>query len=106
VCRRSLHIALLREGVRRACVFGPYDAHLVSLHADTIYAQYFNFNKASAEDAVAVRAFLDEQHRFQARTAASSGPIRSSPSRHRRNHRAHNRLLIAALEENCPAHPS
>jgi hypothetical protein len=58
--------------------------HLVSLHADTIYAQYFNFDEASAEDAEAVRAFLDEQHRFQAQTAASCGPIRSSPSRHRR----------------------
>jgi hypothetical protein len=55
--------------------------HLVTLHADSIYAQYFNFDEASAEDAEAVRAFLDEQHRFQARTAASCGPIAG-------NHRA------------------
>jgi uncharacterized protein DUF3891 len=67
----KVHIALWREGVRRARVFGRYPALLVSLHADTIYAQYFNFNEASAENAEAVCAFLDEQHRFQARTAAS-----------------------------------
>ncbi|MGH6868086.1 MAG: DUF3891 family protein, partial [Methylocella sp.] len=33
------HIALWREGVRRARVFGRYPALLVSLHADTIYAR-------------------------------------------------------------------
>src|SRR3984893_2370436 len=70
------HIALWREGVRRARVFGRYPALLISLHADTIYAQYFNFNEASVENAEAVCAFLDEQHRFQARTAAS---LRADP---------------------------
>ena len=56
----KVHITLWREGVLRARVFGRYPALLVSLHADTIYAQYFNFNKASVENAEAVRAFLDE----------------------------------------------
>ena len=42
----KVRIALRREGVRRARVFGPIPRTWVSLHADTIYAQYFNFNKA------------------------------------------------------------
>jgi Protein of unknown function (DUF3891) len=67
----KLHIALWCEGVRRARVFGRYPALLVALHADTIYACYFDFAKARTENAAAVRVFLDEQHRFQARTAAS-----------------------------------
>ena len=70
------HIALWREGVRRAATFGRYCALLVSLHADTIYGRYFDFGKAAREDAEAVRAFLDEQHRLQARVAAS---LRASP---------------------------
>lgn len=42
----KLHIALWREGARRARIFGRYPAPLVSFHAETIYAQYFNFTKA------------------------------------------------------------
>jgi hypothetical protein len=66
--------------------------------ADTIYAQYFNFNKASVENAEALRAFLDEQHRFQAPTAASMrvDPMladQASPETIERN-----QLLIAALD--------
>jgi hypothetical protein len=94
----KLHIALWREGVRRARVFGCYPALLVSLHADTIYAQYFNFNKESVENAEAVRAFLDEQHRFQARMAAS---LRADPKIAEQASPEtieHNRLLIAALD--------
>lgn len=94
----KVHIALWREGVRRARVFGRYPALLVSLHADTIYAQYFNFNKASPENAEAVRAFLDEQHRFQARMAAS---LRADPKiagQASPESIEHNRLLIAALD--------
>lgn len=53
------HIALWRDGVRRATSFGCYPALLVSLHADTIYARYFDFNKATQEDAEAVREFLE-----------------------------------------------
>jgi Protein of unknown function (DUF3891) len=92
------HVALWREGVRRARAFGRYTALLVSLHADTIYTQYFNSNKATAETAEVVRAFLDEQHRFQALMAVS---LRADP---RLAEQAspetieHNRLLIAALD--------
>ncbi|MGH6857726.1 MAG: DUF3891 family protein [Methylocella sp.] len=92
------HIALWREGVRRARVFGRYPALLVSLHADTIYARHFDFAKASLENAEAVRAFLDEQHRFQARTAAS---LRADPKLAEQASPetiARNQLLIAALD--------
>ena len=92
------HIALWREGVRRAGIFGHYCALLVSLHADTIYGRYFDFGKARPEDAEAVRAFLDEQHRFQARAAAA---LRASPEiGEQASPEAveRNRLLIAALD--------
>jgi Protein of unknown function (DUF3891) len=94
----TVHVALWREGVRRARVFGRYPALLVSLHADTIYAQYFNASKASAETVEAVRAFLEEQHRFQALMAAS---MRADPKLTERASPEiieHNRLLIAALD--------
>ncbi|HEY4848400.1 MAG TPA: DUF3891 family protein [Methylocella sp.] len=94
----KLHVALWREGVRHARVFGRYSALLVSLHADTIYAQYFNFNRACVETAEAVRAFLDEQHRFQARMAAS---MRADPKLAKQASPEtieHNRLLIAVLD--------
>jgi hypothetical protein len=92
------HTALWREGVRRARAFGRYPALLVSLHADTIYALTFNFAKASPANAEAVRAFLDEQHRFQAQMAASlrADPKiadQASPETIERN-----RLLIAAFD--------
>jgi hypothetical protein len=94
----KVHIALWREGVRRARVFGRYPALLVSLHADTIYAQYFNFNKASAENVKAVRAFLDEQHRFQARMAAAMRADPKFAEQASPEAIEHNRLLIAALD--------
>jgi hypothetical protein len=91
----KVHITLWREGVLRARVFGRYPALLVSLHADTIYAQYFNFNKASGECG---GVFLDEQHRFQARTAAS---LRADPKLAEQASPEtieHNWLLIAAFD--------
>jgi hypothetical protein len=94
----QVHIALWREGVRRARAFGRYPALLVSLHADTIYARYFDFAKARPEDARAVRVFLDEQHFLQARLADSlradpeTGP-QASPETILRN-----QLLIAAVD--------
>jgi len=94
----KLHIALWREGVRRTRVFGRYPALLVSLHADTIYTQYFNFNKESVENAEAVRAFLDEQHRFQARTAASMRADPKLTEQASPETIEHNQLLIAALD--------
>ncbi|WGJ13510.1 DUF3891 family protein [Methylocapsa sp. D3K7] len=92
------HIGLWREGVRRARTFGRYPALLVTLHADTIYARYFDVAKASPEDAEAVRAFLDDQHDVQARLAASlrADPEygeQASPENITRNQR-----LIAALD--------
>jgi hypothetical protein len=71
---------------------------LVSLHADTIYARYFDFAKASPENARAVRAFLDEQHLLQARLAAS---LRADPETGREaapEAIRRNQLLIAALD--------
>ncbi|WP_158046829.1 DUF3891 family protein [Skermanella pratensis] len=64
----AIHTPLWTEGVERAMVFGRYPALLVSLHADTIYSSYIDFDKASPEDARLVRDFLERQHAFQ-RTA-------------------------------------
>lgn len=61
----AVHTALWTEGVERAEVFGRYPALLVSLHADTIYSSYFDFDKASPDDARLVRDFLEDQHAFQ-----------------------------------------
>lgn len=94
----KIHIALWREGVRRARAFGRYPALLVSLHADTIYARYFDFAKTSPENAEAVRAFLDEQHRFQARIVASLRAEPESGSQASSEAIERNRLLIAALD--------
>jgi Protein of unknown function (DUF3891) len=94
----KVHIALWHEGVRRARVFGRYPALLVSLHADTIYARHFDFAKASPENAEAVRDFLDEQHRFQAGTAASMQADPKLAEQAAPETIEHNRLLIAALD--------
>ncbi|WP_448204270.1 DUF3891 family protein [Azospirillum sp. sgz302134] len=61
----TIHTGLWTEGVRRALAYGRYPALLVSLHADTIYGTFFDFDKATPEDAALVRRFLEEQHRFQ-----------------------------------------
>jgi hypothetical protein len=94
----KVHVELWREGVRRSRAFGRYPALLISLHADTIYTRYFDFNGARPEDAKAVRTFLSEQRRFQERMAASlHGDPKiakdASPETIERN-----RLLIAALD--------
>ena len=94
----KVHIALWREGVRHARVFGRYPALLVSLHADTIYAQHFDFNRASTQNAEAVRAFLDEQHRFQALMAAAMRADPKIAEQASPETIEHNRLLIAALD--------
>jgi len=69
-------------------------ALLVSLHADTIYAQYFNFNEARVENSSA---------RFSRRTASLSGAdgaLHADRSAEQASPEtiAHNRLLIAALD--------
>lgn len=94
----KVHIALWGEGVRRAGVFGRYCALLVSLHADTIYGRYFDFGKARPGDAEAVRAFLDGQHRFQARMAASLRACPQVGEEALPEAIERNRLLIAALD--------
>ncbi|MGH6800375.1 MAG: DUF3891 family protein, partial [Methylocella sp.] len=85
-------------GVRRARIFGRYPALLVSLHADTIYSRYFDFAMARAENAEAVRDFLDEQHRFQARTADSMRADPKLAEQATPETIELNRLLIAALD--------
>ncbi|MCI0598568.1 MAG: DUF3891 family protein [Beijerinckiaceae bacterium] len=92
------HLALWREGVRRARAFGRYPALLVSLHAGTIYSRYFDFEQASVETAKAVRLFLAGQHRCQARIVTS---LRSDPNMYEHASAEiieRNRLLIAALD--------
>jgi hypothetical protein len=53
-----------------------------------------------------VRAFLDEQHRFQAQTAASMRADPKLAERASPDTIEHNWLLIAALGGNCSTHPS
>lgn len=65
------HTALWRRGVRRMQTYGRFPALLVSLHADTIYQQTFDFDAASVENARAVRDFLSEQHALQRAILAS-----------------------------------
>lgn len=94
----KIHTVLWQDGVNRACAFGRYPALLISLHADTIYGRYFNFATASVEDAEAVRAFLDGQHRFQEQMAAS---LRAEPKIAELaspGNIERSRLLIAALD--------
>ncbi|HYG87342.1 MAG TPA: DUF3891 family protein [Azospirillum sp.] len=67
------HTGLWTRGVRLARVFGHYPALLVSLHADTLYGLFFDFTKASPEDAARVRAFLATQHSFQRQTIEALG---------------------------------
>ncbi len=94
----ATHTALWTDGVRRALAFGRYPALLVSLHADTIYGTFFDFYRASPEDAALVRRFLDGQHRFQRACieALSADPRYAadlSPQAVERN-----RLLVGAVD--------
>jgi hypothetical protein len=61
----ATHTQLWTNGVQQALAFGRYPALLVSLHAKTIYTTFFNFEKASPDDAQLVRAFLNKQKEFQ-----------------------------------------
>jgi hypothetical protein len=95
----NTHIAIWREGVRRARIYGRYPALLVSLHVDTIYRRHFDFAKARPETAKAVRAFLAGQRRFQERMATS---LREDPQTRKYASPENiecNRLLIAALDK-------
>lgn len=94
----EIHTALWRDGVRRAGIYGRYAALLVSLHADTIYSRFFRFDKAPPDEARLVRAFLDEQHAFQAATIAllAANPLTVADAAPEAIDR--NRLTIAALD--------
>lgn len=93
-----VHIALWREGVRRARAYGRYPALLVSLHAHTIYTRYFDIEKASPENAAAVRDFLDEQHAFQGALSASLQADPHATEATAPDGIERNRMLIAALD--------
>lgn len=94
----ATHTELWKQGVRRALAFGRYPALLVSLHADTIYGAFFDFAKASPEDAALVRAFLDDQHRFQrdCLAALAANPRYADAITPRVVER--NRLLVGAVD--------
>jgi hypothetical protein len=94
----ATHLALWREGVKRARVFGRYPALLVSLHANTIYSQYFDVAKAPPEVAGAVRSFLDEQHTVQneIRESLRAEPLYADGARP--ENVEINRMMIAAFD--------
>lgn len=86
------HTELWTRGVRLALALGRYPALLVSLHAKTIYDAFFDFDKASREDADAARKFLAEQHEFRravVETLASDPryPAAATPEAIERNRR-------------------
>jgi hypothetical protein len=94
----SVHVALWREGVRRARAYGRYPALLVSLHAYTIYSRFFDFDKAPPAEARAVRDFLGEQEAWRQDVIASlrSDPLLARDSTDEAIER--NRRFIAALD--------
>jgi hypothetical protein len=96
--RPQTHIALWRDGVARARIYGGYAALLVSAHAHTIYSRFFNFEKAKPEDAKLVRAFLDEQNALRETLLATlrTNPAYAEASAAEAVER--NRLLVAALD--------
>jgi hypothetical protein len=94
----AVHVALWREGVRRARAYGRYPALLVSLHAYTIYSRFFDFETAPPAEAQAVREFLAEQAAWRAEVIAS---LRSDPQLARDSSDdaiERNRRLVAALD--------
>lgn len=93
------HIALWRDGVRRACAFGRYPALLVSLHAKTIYERHFDLRKARLEDQEAVRTFLAGQRRFQAHMIKSLREDHETSKQASPGRIENNRLLVAALDQ-------
>lgn len=92
------HTALWRRGVELARAYGLYPSLLVSLHANTIYGNFFDFEKAPPEDAALVRDFLAEQRAFQAGIVSR---LRTDPRHapHASEDRIeHNRLLVGAVD--------
>lgn len=60
----DLHLSLFRDGPRRLVSQSRYAALLVSMHGARLYARR-DLERASPEDAAAIRAFLAEQREFQ-----------------------------------------
>ncbi|HEY0525034.1 MAG TPA: DUF3891 family protein [Stellaceae bacterium] len=96
----AVHTRLWTGGVRMALAFGRYPALLVSLHANTIYGRFFDFAKASPEDAAIVRDFLDGQHAFQHASveALAADPRYAAAGAARLETIEHNRLLVGAAD--------
>ncbi|WP_207461168.1 DUF3891 family protein [Azospirillum sp. SYSU D00513] len=92
------HTGIWTQGVRRALAFGRYPALMVSLHADTIYGTFFDFDKASREDAALVRRFLEGQHRFQRDCVAALAANPRYAADLTPDALERNRLLIAAVD--------
>ncbi|PWC35906.1 DUF3891 family protein [Azospirillum sp. TSO35-2] len=94
----ATHTGLWRQGVHRALAFGRYPALLVSLHANTIYGNFFDSSKATAGDAARVRDFLEEQQRFQRACidALSADPRYADALTREAIER--NRLLVATVD--------
>jgi hypothetical protein len=93
------HTELWTRGVRLALAFGRYPALLVSLHANTIYGLYFDFEKAPPADAERARAFIARQHQFQRETlkALAADPRRAAADVAPETVEC-NRLLVAATD--------
>ena len=94
----ATHTALWRDGVQRARIYGRYAALLVSLHADTIYSRFFNFEKAKPQDAAVVRTFLAEQRAFQETLLATLRSDGAYAEASAAEAVERNRLLVAALD--------
>lgn len=92
------HAALWTEGVRRARVYGSYPALLVSLHAETIYSRYFDYDKVSAEDRRLVHGFLDDQRAFRHGLTAALHADERLAEVTTEDVLERNRLLVAALD--------
>jgi hypothetical protein len=93
-----VHTGIWRDGVKWAHAYGRVVALHVSLHADTLYSRFFDFNRATPEDARLVRDFLDEQHGVRAEIIASLRSDPESAADASDQNIECNRLLIAAFD--------
>ncbi len=94
----AVHAKLWTRGVRLALAFGRYPALLVSLHANTIYDNFFDFAKARPEDAETARRFLAEQRAFQAETLRALAADPRYGAATAPDAVARNRLLVGATD--------
>jgi len=94
----AVHTRLWTDGVRYALCFGRYPALLVSLHANTLYENFFDFQKAPATDSEIVRSFLTTQMTFQHETITTITQDPRYSGDATPEEVDHNRLLIAAAD--------